>query len=539
MATYTGTPGADRERRDWDRMYGLGGDDTLTSLWQGQVYLDGGEGNDVIRPERLSTGAWGEFYGGAGNDWVGGGDTLNVDTIFGGPGDDAVFGETGSSEEGAGDYIDGGDGRDALSGDYGNDTIYGGDGDDSGPRITVGDLGYGYMPGLRGREGDDYLDGGAGNDLLYGEEEASVWSSEGGSDTLIGASGNDALHGGGGNDLLDGGSGADTMEGGRGSDTYVVDSAADIVIEMDGDDSFPDPPAPADTVIASIDLTLAAQVENLILTGAALNGTGNAIRNKLVGNALANTLNGGDDGDTLDGGGGADTMVGGLGDDTFIIDNAADVIREAPGSLTDRYDQAVASVSYTLKAWVGLEVLSAAEGTSLIHLTGNNLANRLVGNGAANRLKGAAGGDSLSGRSGNDRLWGESGNDTLNGGAGDDILIGGLGRDTLTGGKGRDVFVFDDRHASPSIIPAETITDFNGRAGDRINLKAVDANPLLPGDQPFTFIGTAAFTQPGQVGYVHWGSETYIGLNMDMDADAEAVIELKGIIDLSKSWFVL
>jgi Ca2+-binding RTX toxin-like protein len=244
MTTYTGTGGDDTASGEFALMYGLGGDDSLTSLWDGQVYLDGGNGHDI-----LDTDAWGQLYGGEGNDWIGGGDTLNVDTIFGGSGDDAVFGDSGA------DFIDGGDGRDALSGDEGNDTLHGGDGDDSGPAIAVGDLGYGYMPGLRGREGDDYLDGGAGNDLLYGEEEASVWSSEGGSDTLIGASGNDALHGGGGNDLLDGGSGADTMSGGRGSDTYVVDSAADMVIETDGDDSFLDPPAPTDTVIASIDLS--------------------------------------------------------------------------------------------------------------------------------------------------------------------------------------------------------------------------------------------------------------------------------------------
>ena len=67
----------------------------------------------------------------------------------------------------------------------------------------------------------------------------------------------------------------------------------------------------------------------------------------------------------------------------------------------------------------------------------------------------------------------------------------------------------------------------------------MDANALLPGDQAFTFIGTAAFTQAGQVSYAHWGSETYIGLNTDADSAHEAVIKLRGTLDLSVGWFML
>ena len=164
MPTYTGTSGDDQAAGGYDRMYGLAGHDTLTSTWQGQVSIEGGSGHDI-----LGTHGWGRLDGGADNDWVGGGDTLNVDTILGGSGDDVVFGDTGRSGRGGADFIDGGDGRDALFGDDGSDTIYGGDGDDSGSAIAVGRLGFRYMPGFLGKEGEDYLDCVSSDDLLCGE----------------------------------------------------------------------------------------------------------------------------------------------------------------------------------------------------------------------------------------------------------------------------------------------------------------------------------------------------------------------------------
>jgi hypothetical protein len=65
-----------------------------------------------------------------------------------------------------------------------------------------------------------------------------------------------------------------------------VDNALDLVVEAAG--------AGIDLIASSVSYTLAANVENLTLTGmAALAGTGNGLDNIVIGNAGANALSGG------------------------------------------------------------------------------------------------------------------------------------------------------------------------------------------------------------------------------------------------------
>src|SRR6185436_11892743 len=95
-----------------------------------------------------------------------------------------------------------------------------------------------------------------------------------------------AITGNSGANVIDGGTGADAMSGGGGNDTYVVDNTGDVVTEATDEGT--------DTVQASIDYTLTANIENLVLTGAGdIDGTGNALDNTINGNSGANILDGG------------------------------------------------------------------------------------------------------------------------------------------------------------------------------------------------------------------------------------------------------
>lgn len=141
----------------------------------------------------------------------------------------------------------------------------------------------------------------------------------GGDDRMRGGAGDDVLHGLAGNDLLIGYAGADELRGGAGNDLYYVDHAGDTVVEL--------PDQGRDRVRSTVDHTLADNVEDLRLAGAAVTGTGNALDNQIFGTSGDNFLYGlgGDDElrgqsgiDRLEGGADADTVYGGLSGDHLL-----------------------------------------------------------------------------------------------------------------------------------------------------------------------------------------------------------------------------
>ena len=83
-------------------------------------------------------------------------------------------------------------------------------------------------------------------------------------------------------------------------------------------------------------------------------------------------------------------------------------------------------------------------------------------------------------------MQGDAGNDRLSGGDGADHLAGGAGADILTGGAGADVFVFTSvSHSRGTTV--DTITDFQSGIDD-IDLRGIDANTAVSGDQAFRFV---------------------------------------------------
>lgn len=145
--------------------------------------------------------------------------------------------------------------------------------------------------------------------IVNGSEDDDVIEVSSASEVDAGG-GNDQVNGSSGDDVIDGGAGADTMNGGAGNDDYVVDSAGDVVVEAHFQG--------ADTVMASIDYALGENIEHLTLAGAALEGTGNALANRLGGNDLDNVLMGLDGADALHGGLGNDVLIGGPGADGYV-----------------------------------------------------------------------------------------------------------------------------------------------------------------------------------------------------------------------------
>ena len=438
------------------------------------------------------------------------------DMLFGGRGYDDITGGGGD------DIISGGKGGNLyhFARGFGSDTIVD---FHSGDRLDLSALNISSLdtlkPYMQDLNGDTilsfYFDGQAETITLAGVDSLSLSRgyflfSGNTAKTVTGTSHDDLLFGANGNDTLDGAEGSDQMVGGNGNDTYLVDNAGDVVVEQAAQGH--------DTVLASVDYTLGAEVEDLIGSAVvSLTLTGNGLDNVVQGNNLADILYGLGGNDTVSGGAGADVMYGGAGNDIYYVDDSGDIVSEQTVAGTDDggSDTIMSNVTYSLPDNVENLTLT---GAANIDATGSEADNTLTGNSGGNSLWGLGGNDVLSGGSGADIMYGGTGDDTYHvnsitdlvvedSGAGLDLVLssasyslganienltltgsgkisgtgngldnvvvgngavnrlaGGGGNDTLAGGGGDDIFVFSRGGDDDSILDFQT--------GDQIDLSA-------------------------------------------------------------------
>lgn len=172
-----------------------------------------------------------------------------------------------------------------------------------------------------------------------------------------------------------------------------------------------------------------------------------------------------------------------------------------------------------------------AYGAIIENAIGGSGNDTIFGNNVDNILRGNAGNDNLAGGLGNDTLDGGIGNDTLLGGAGRDRLIGGLGEDWMSGGDGIDLFsggagadIFLGELNDEAVttkrgdLSIEMVTDFESGI-DKIDLRSLDANSLLDGDQSFVWGGTADNNAAAVLSYKTYGNvqaaESVLGIDLD------------------------
>ena len=173
-------------------------------------------------------------------------------------------------------------------------------------------------------------------------------------------------------------------------------------------------------------------------------------------------------------------------------------------------------------------------------------ASTTLGSGARDLvLLGSAAIDGTGTESGN-KISGGSGRNILNGLGGNDVLTGGLGRDTLTGGANKDVFDFNSvLESGKTANTRDVITDFKHLIDD-IDIRTIDANSAVAGNQNFNFIGTQGFHHvAGEVRFFKQNlagttnDKTIVAGDVNGDGAADFQIQLKGLIGLTKADFIL
>lgn len=130
--------------------------------------------------------------------------------------------------------------------------------------------------------------------------------------------------------------------------------------------------------------------------------------------------------------------------------------------------------------------------------------------------------------------------DFLVGGDGDDSLSGGFGADSFIGGSGGDRFVFRFiAESSVAVAGRDTIHDFTGNAGDRIDLSKIDAIDGGGADDEFSFVNDFG-SAPGELRTVEIRpGQLLVEADVDGDASADFAIVVTTDALLTAADFIL
>jgi len=214
-------------------------------------------------------------------------------------------------------------------------------------------------------------------------------------------------------------------------------------------------------------------------------------------------LHGEDGHDTIWGGEGRDIVTGGAGNDRIQGDAGS------YGFNGNYYPNQLGDA----------DILYGGDGDDYIDGQGGD--DQISGDAGDDMILGGNGDDRILGGTGNDRILAGKGKDTVDGGDDDDRLEGFEGADRLTGGRGADEFEYsaEDFVSGIAIINGvpvtvdrfemDTITDFSGAQGDKIDLAALFFSAS-------SFSGTSA--DAVAQGYIYWapqgtGTTVYVDLN--------------------------
>lgn len=249
-------------------------------------------------------------------------------------------------------------------------------------------------------------------------------------------------------------------------------------------------------------------------------------------------------------------------EDIFFFEISVEVSDSTMRLIEDDLD-AVGGAFLPGSLWTGwsselveeLKPLQGAAGND--GLRGSGEADIVFGRSGDDILLGLAGNDHLIGGAGRDTLWSGRGDDKVAGGADSDSLSGGVGEDILAGGAGADRLAAgddDDRDlivygSKAELMAADRIFQFDRKGGaaesvwDRIDLRAIDADRQMNGDQAFrftdAFASAAAGEADGQVRVVDRGVDVKVVFDFNGDAAADAFIVVRGVGSLSEADFFL